>query len=267
MYPNLRLPFALALSVAAMPLVGMEYLDFAAKSLRNVGTVGTVFKCSDAVANDLCSRLQCHQGPKRVLELGAGVGNISRIIVSHLTADDEFVAIEFLSAMIAPLEAAIEQALQEHFGDSPRPIVRVVPGDALAFTDKPFDYVISTLPLNSAVAFDRENLAKILVHMRHLVKEDGEITQVAYKGFPHIRTAAEALLIAARLKQQQDSLAHRLAMIHAYMDCYTTEKHVVYCNIPPINIWHITGFYAQNAEKFPAMPEFATATAALANNK
>lgn len=224
---------------------------FALEGLKNPHKVGTIFTCSSYVGQELCRNLKRHTGPKRVLEMGAGTGNITEVIINYLTPQDELVCIEYLPELARQLKKTVEIALAHRFGDGPRPTVIVLCADALTYQDAPFDYVISTLPLN---AFSAQDIARALMRMRSLVKDTGEIAQVAYKAFPHLRVCKEHLLYLARLKKER-ALHYRLTLVRRFMANYKIDKRVVVRNIPPINIYHVTGF-ADSTQTYPPLPEF-----------
>ena len=91
-----------------------SYIDFFEHFIRNPKVVGAVAQFSDQVAFSMLEPLssQPSDRPKRVLEVGAGMGNISQILQNHLHPHDHLDVVE--------IDSGCCQILRKRFLDDSR---------------------------------------------------------------------------------------------------------------------------------------------------
>lgn len=114
------------------------------------------------------SEIAKHQNIK-VLELGAGHGNVTREILKHLGDNTSLTAIENNEERIISLQKLSHKNLEILHGD-----VRKLDS---YFTEWNFDIVISTLPLGS---FPKEMVDEVLKNIKYTLKKWGKYIQYQY---------------------------------------------------------------------------------------
>jgi len=123
-------------------LIGKSLLavPFWLQTIKHPSQVGALFECSSAVGEELMRYAKEHSGPKRILEIGAGKGSITRVICNYLSLQDHLDVVE-----IDP-EYCVD--LYKQFPKSNYPNVQIHCADILTFTNSEhYDYIICTLPL------------------------------------------------------------------------------------------------------------------------
>jgi len=117
----------------------MEYLEFVSRSLQDMKTVGTVLPLSDSAARHMASIIIFSPTqPYHYLEIGAGIGNITKRLVEKLGPNDTLDVVEILAANCS--------VLNRNFGNDSR--VKIHQADFLTWhaTRQSYNAVVSTLP-------------------------------------------------------------------------------------------------------------------------
>lgn len=213
---NYRFVFVLFLiqSTVAIP--------FWVQTLRHPSQVGALFECSQAVGQELVRYLKTHEGPKRVLELGAGKGAMTQVICQYLTPQDRLDVVE-----IDP-EYCVD--LYKKFPKNVYPQIQIHCIDVLKFkAEQPYDFIICTLPLT---VFEAGFLKKLQEQIRAMAKPGAYFSYVEYKYLFNVRKFLARGIQRAVLEQRQK-------LIDQFKNQYHVRTEPVFKNIPPINIFHL----------------------------
>jgi phosphatidylethanolamine/phosphatidyl-N-methylethanolamine N-methyltransferase len=195
--------------------------------LRDPKNVGALFPLTKPVALEMIKILKLNglqnkgaRPPWRILEVGAGTGNISHEIQAHLLPQDRLDLIE--------IDQYCCELLKQKFQNDPRIQVH-----CLSILDwKPpyrYDLMISTLPLNS---FSPQKVENILAHCQALGKENAFYSYVEYIGLEKI-----AKFFASRATRQ--AILQRRRILEQFQRQFLTEKVAVYPNILPCYVYHM----------------------------
>ena len=202
----------------------MNFLEeqlFFLKTLKNkMRTVGALLPTSQAAARVMVSECARHSGPKRVLEVGAGTGAITREIVKHIGPNDALVCVE--------LEPEFVDYLQRRFQTEPE-FERVrgrtqikhmsvldVPADESA---EKFDFIISAIPFNNCAP---EFVRAVFAHYQKLLTPRGVLSYIEYIGGRYARLT---LAHSAQIQGVHDVVAHE-------MGAYKFRQDTVWRNLP-----------------------------------
>ena len=199
-----------------------KLLSFFEHFLRNPKSVGAVTALTDFVADSLLEPLRYNMSPegRHILEAGAGMGNISRMILQLMGPKDRLDIVE--------IDLTCCDELRKRFGDDKR--VKVHCGSILEWEPEyRYDFIVSTLPFNS---FTSPMVKQVLEHYRLISNPAGWVTYVEYIGLHKA-----ALWFASSEKKQ--ALKERRETIQDYLDKYLAAKDLVYLNFLPCHIYHL----------------------------
>lgn len=199
-----------------------KLLSFFEHFLRNPKSVGAITELSDFVANSLLEPLRYNMNSEghRILEAGAGMGNITRKILELMGPKDHLDIVEIDETCCKNLEAT--------FGNNER--VSIHCGSILEWRPEcKYDFVVSTLPFNS---FDPPTVQTIFEHYRDMSNPSGWLTYVEYIGLH------KASMIFSGCKKKE-ALSERRAIIESFQDKFMAAKDLVYLNFLPCYIYHL----------------------------
>ncbi len=158
-----------------------DLLVFVDQVRHSGGAIGAVVPSSRALARRMLDGLPPAGAPRRVLEVGAGTGAFTRALVERLGPADTLVVVELNPAFCVRLREQLASWTAEHDA----PAVELVEGDVLAYTPAaPFDYVVSSLPLN---AFPEALVAAIVAKLEAVLAPGGTLAYFEYTGFRSVR--------------------------------------------------------------------------------
>ena len=145
------------------------------------GAIGAVVPSSRALGRRMLDGLPPAGAPRRVLEVGAGTGAFTRALVERLGPADTLVVVELNPAFCTRLREQLAVWTAE--GDAPA--VELVEGDVLAYAPaEPFDYIVSSLPLN---ALPDPLVASIVAKLEAVLAPGGTLAYFEYTGFRSVR--------------------------------------------------------------------------------
>jgi len=178
----------------------------------------------------MTAELACRdEGPARVLEVGGGTGNITKVIAQAIRAGDSLDVYEIdpeFSAVIKrrlqnePAFHEIQSAITIHN----RPIEQI---------DRRmrYDFIISCLPFT---CFEPDMVREILEIYRDILKPGGVCSFFEYV---LIRKAARFISGSASERRRIAGVAK---VVREYVGQYRYKWHLVMLNIPPAIVHHIS---------------------------
>jgi len=199
-------------------------LKFAWEALKNPTQVGAMFECSEPVGHELMSFARQNNGPRNIIEVGAGMGSVTKIICrKYLRPDDRLDVIE-----ISP-EYCVN--LRKLFPQNKYPNVYIHCVDVLKFNSLlKYDYIICTLPFNAFPNGLVKALQEKLVSFSH---PGTYMSYVEYMALSYLKRS----FTQDKVKAQQ--LAEHKKLVDNFKNRYFVKTEKVYKNIPPIYIHHL----------------------------
>lgn len=198
------------------------YSNFFLHFLRNPKFVGAVAPLSQSVAKRLVKYFNFRKDgkPWKILEVGAGTGNVTSAIIEQLGPRDYLDVIE--------IDDSCVRLLKEKFDSDPR--VHIHGLSVLDWQpDYKYDLIISTLPLNS---FSPSMVKEILEHYQVMSNEEGICTYVEYIGLAKLNR------FFSGSKQRRIS-NKRMNVLSDFHKQHLIEKSSVLTNFLPCNVYHL----------------------------
>ena len=198
---------------------------------KNSSTVGALTPCSCFVAQDCVCELSEHDGVKRILEVGAGSGAVTREIVKHIGEDDRLDLVE-----ISPEYA---RSLQRQFGDLEN--VHINCCDVLNLNvDEKYDYIISTLPFTSLPI---KVVRAVLKRYSEIIKPSGSIVYVECNGAAMFRKSflqlRKSIFDSDDARRKLKNFKEKRKVIKEFRKKHYVKKSREILNIPPITVYHM----------------------------
>ncbi|MEZ4868854.1 MAG: phosphatidylserine decarboxylase [Caldilineaceae bacterium] len=220
-----------------------ENLQFLQEFIRHISEVGAVLPTSTYAADALAAEIARHQGPKRVLEVGAGTGAITAQLVRYIQPGDELVLCEINETFMTLLQARFtREALFQRVASQTQFSVASI----LDLSDDVgFDFIISAIPFNNCPP---DFVDAVLAHYRRLLKPGGVLSYIEYMGGRTVKVLSGA---DPQLRARQQVYQHFLGQ-------YEFRRELVFRNVPPAWIHYLR--YA------PAAPQQALTLAPRTNN-
>lgn len=197
-----------------------EQIGFAFAFLTNPKQVGAIAPSSKYLGKESTRYLNPTGKPLRVLEVGAGTGTITDVIVKKLRLIDQLDIIE--------LEPNFCKVLQEKFGQMDNLHIHCV--SILDWAPKyKYDLIVSALPFN---AFPPKMVKEILDKYVQLAKRDGHVAYFEYIALPWIRSFFLN-------QQEKQTYAESATHLKQFRDKHKKERRRVFLNIPPAYVHHL----------------------------
>lgn len=218
-------------------------LNFFSQAIRNFHHVGSVWPSSPLLARALARPMRSMSGPRRVLEVGAGDGAVTRSILEQLRPGDHFSIVEMNPAFCRALEALAARRREEIPGVSIE--VCCGPFERLPL-EGPFDFVVCGLPFNN---FAPVLMRQIFRRMLHLLSDRGVLTYFEYAG---------VRLLRGSVTRGEDR--RRLRRIEAIGRLLRRDldgtRRIIFGNLPPAMAISLrrTGRVPRFLRKAPSMP-------------
>lgn len=178
---------------------------------------GSITPTSQTAAIELIQPMVNKAIPRTILEVGAGAGPVTKVIIAHLASEDHLDVLEIDPALCDLLQEKFKEYHQVHIHCTP--VERWQPAYR-------YDVVISTVPLSN-LTLDEIDL--ILNQFKRLAKSCGVLSYLEYIGGTELKTLVgqkKEMHTADRLKQ--------------FRDQHQTRTISVLANVPPTYVHHVT---------------------------
>ncbi len=193
---------------------------FFARFLYEPGQTGSIAPTSRIAATELIQPMLATQSPRHILEVGAGTGPVTEVIVEHLKPDDVFDVIE--------VDDVLCGLLKKKFGHHEQVRIHCMfvqdwhPGYQ-------YDAIISTVPLMNLTA---GQIKPILRQFEKHAKSDGTVSYLEYIGGAELKK-----LLAT--KDESTQVQKKLALFEAFRNKHDTSTVSVVANVPPTYVHHV----------------------------
>jgi phospholipid N-methyltransferase len=211
----------LSVFLFSFDLFGSEALIFFKEFCLHPGEVGAIAATSSYTGDELCHYITFGSEKKkqglRILEIGGGCGNVSKIISGHMREADQLDIIEINPDFCQKIEKKV----------SGKPNVSVQCCSILDWQpSEKYDLIISTLPFNS---FSYPFFLDVFAHICSLGAVDVVFSYVEYVGLGQVK---DLFLRDKDVKQIKEFLKTQ----HENKNIRTET---VWLNLPPIQIYHL----------------------------
>ncbi len=200
-----------------------SYFLFFSHFLKNPKAVGAAAPLSKGAVEQLVKHLKTHNRlkPLRVLEVGAGIGNVTESIIQNLLPADQLDIVE--------INTEYCDFLTKRFGKHANVSIH-----CLSIVDwapqTPYDFIISTLPFNS---FDPLFVKDIFQHYTKLLHPTGILSYVEYMGL-------QDLNLAFSKGEKRNVIHRRKHLLQKLQKQYLIEKKQIFGNFLPCNVYHMS---------------------------
>lgn len=204
-----------------------ELLQFVSLGLQKNATVGALFECSEYTGQELIKRMKELQESSdnacSIIEVGAGQGAVSKVIIENLRPQDTLVLVELMPEFC--------DVLRKKFPAEQFPNVRIINENILDHAPaKQYDVCICTLPFNG---FTPQLTQAILQKIQDIIKIKGYFSYVAYAFLPTIR------YYLLKWGNSRKEFFQQLSLMQNLNKRFQFERSLVWRNIPPIFIHHL----------------------------
>ena len=207
-----------------------EYATFYREFRNRFETTGAIAPSSRFLASAMLRPLKNRPAdapPVRVLEIGPGTGAVTQYLVRHLRPGDRFDLVE--------LNDVFANHLREQFVTDPQyqrvasqAEVHVLPlQDFVA--DRPYDFIISGLPLNN---FPAGLVDEIFEAYFKLLAPGGVLSYFEYQFVRSIRKRISA-------RADRERLSHIDSTMNRYIQQHRVRRDWVFVNLPPAWVQHL----------------------------
>ena len=198
---------------------------FLMNAFKKPNIVGALLPCSPSVGRELTryvvrSQKDNPSKPLNILEVGAGTGAMTEVIIENLREIDHLDVIE-----ISPEFCQLLHEKYDGYANVSIHCLSIIDWRP----DYRYDFIISTLPFNS---FDYELMDSIIDHLTVLIKSGGILSYVAYAGIAELKEPFLWGKKRADHKKKMKRLKH-------WRSQYLIAKKTIIKNVPPINVYHL----------------------------
>ncbi len=204
-------------------------LTFLKTYIASPNVTGAVAPSSRGLALALTSPLRAHQSPSRILEVGAGIGPVTRVIGDCLGPEDRLDVCEIQPELADVLESGplSQGKLASARNEGRVRLIRAPIQEVEAVGT--YDFVISGLPFT---AFDLESVREIVSVIRSSMKPCGVFSYFEY-------IALRAIGRNLGLKSTKERLRPVSAFLDEMIADYQIKRQSVMLNIPPAYARHL----------------------------
>jgi phospholipid N-methyltransferase len=202
---------------------------FLREYLRHFHHTGAIAPSSRWLGAALARHVSNGSGPRRILEVGPGTGAVTKHIVARLGVSDSLDLVELNPTFVDLLRRRFDE--EPHFAGAAQR-VRVIhsPIEDLP-CDKPYDAIISGLPLNN---FSVEDVRRILETFGKLMSPGATLSFFEYVGVRPARALVSGKQERERLKGIGQALEETLSGREISREC-------IWPNLPPAWVHHVRG--------------------------
>ncbi|MCB0335236.1 MAG: methyltransferase domain-containing protein [Bdellovibrionales bacterium] len=202
-----------------------ENLVMFTESLAEFKQTGCVCSTSRTAAKAMVAPLHLKQGPRKILEVGAGTGAVTLPLIESMQPEDTLVVCELSSRLMKTLKARLEN-FEPYLKNKDR--IEFFEGPIQNYREETtFDFLVCALPF---LNFELELLDDIFQKFLRLSHKDTYMTYFEYIG---IRPISKVLSPAKRKKRMNE--------IDGYLGKEYKPRTVnierVWWNISPINVY------------------------------
>lgn len=199
-----------------------QKIQFLKHFLRNPNKVGAVTALNEQVGNALVNHIKNRKAgePIKVLEVGAGYGNISEIIIKNLSAQDSLDIVEVDKKCCEHLENSFHDKKNVHIHC--QSILSWIPSYQ-------YDYIVSTLPFNS---YPIEFVRGVIENYKRICSNGAILSYVEYSGLLKIRKTFSQ-------GEKKSLMTTRQEFLDEFKDQFLIGKQRILNNFPPCNVYHL----------------------------
>lgn len=211
-----------------------DYRVFWREFRRTFHTTGAVLPSGRALARALTRYVRVQDGaaasavekPRRILEVGPGTGAVTAHIIRDLRPNDQLTLVERNDQFVARLRERIasDQSFQSIAGR-----IELIHADVEQLPeDRPYDLIISGLPLNNFPALLVEQIASKLCR---LLAADGRLSFFEYIAVRKLKS-----LVSSR--DERERLTRIGCLLDDMLHSCETNRDLVLANVPPAWVHH-----------------------------
>ncbi len=199
-----------------------QQIQFLKHFLRNPNKVGAITALNEQVGEALVKYIRQAKTirPLKVLEVGAGYGNISKIIVKELKGQDTLDIVEVDKKCCEHVENIFHD--NKHVNIHCKSILKWSP-------NYQYDFIISTLPFNS---YAIEFVQSVIERYENICAKGAILSYVEYSGLMRIRNTFSQ-------GEKKSMIKIRKEFLDSFKDKFLIEKKRIINNIPPCNVYHL----------------------------
>lgn len=208
-----------------------EFSTFLNHFIKDPKIIGALTPSSPFLAKAVVKRIHQEQKKnRRILEIGAGSGAITKQLINELNPGDHLDLIECVPGLIDQLTTLIENSKKKDQ-------ISLHVGFIEDFHPKEkYDQIVSGLPLT---VFPPEKVVQFYEQLeKELLKKEGLYSYYEYLGLSQLRMCYYTLW-RKRKPKDYSSLKSILTIKNNYLSTKTVEKDTVWFNLTPMRIFHV----------------------------
>ena len=181
--------------------------------------IGSFLPSSSSLAEAMTRYINLDGEPKRFLEVGAGTGPLSEMIVTKLKNGAQLDIVE--------INPQFCKRLEEKYADNKNVSIHAC---SVLEWNPPYRYdaIVSSLPFNNLPV---KVVLEVSEHYRKLLKKEGVLSFYEYLGFPHLKRVAHLLI-------GKKEYSKTLKVIKNFEEHYEVQNEIVFANVPPACVHH-----------------------------
>lgn len=199
-----------------------QQIQFLKHFLRNPNKVGAVTALNNTVGKEIIKYAvnpKCNQ-PKKILEVGAGYGNISKLIANNIREQDTLDIVEVDTKCCEKLQHLF--CGHDNVNVHCKSIIQWEP-------NYKYDFIISTLPFNS---YPIEFVRNVIERYMSITAKGAILSYVEYTGLLKIRKSIAQ-------GEKRSMMEARKEYLDTFQIEHLFDKKCVFNNIPPCNVYHL----------------------------
>lgn len=207
-----------------------ENLTILSRSIENFKATGCLWESSRWVAKALNEPIRKKKlktdEPRRILEVGAGTGAITRPLIKELGPQDELVVCELSGKLLHALRNSLE-GTHSYLKNEERIAFFEGAIQDLPESGEKFDYIVCSLPF---LNFDEQLVDEIFRKLLRLSHQDTLMTYFEYMAFRHLSLVVSPPERKSRMQKISEYIGREYKP-------RTVKKEKVWLNLSPANIY------------------------------